>query len=128
MGPNYLGTEHDRAVLRAGVRLALKMMDSATGKRFAKSELPPLQFSPLNSKSSDDALDERIRACAWTYYHPAGTASMGTVVDTECRVKGVEGLRVVDASVLPISIGAHLQAVLYGVAERAAEMIVADTR
>ncbi|KAK0856665.1 hypothetical protein LTR87_017901 [Friedmanniomyces endolithicus] len=117
--PNYLGTEHDRAVLRAGVRLALKMMDSAAGKRFANSELPPSQSSTLNSNSSDDALDERIRAC---------TASMGTVVDTECRVKGVEGLRVVDASVLPVSIGAHLQAVLYGVAERAAEMIVADTR
>ncbi|KAK5107018.1 hypothetical protein LTR62_001927 [Meristemomyces frigidus] len=62
--PNYLGTEHDRAVLRASVRLALKIMESPAGKRVVNSELPPSQFSPLNSKSSDDVLDERIRAGA----------------------------------------------------------------
>lgn len=53
---------------------------------------------------------------------------MGSVVDTECRVKGVAGLRVVDASIFPGPIAAHHQAAVYAVAERAAGMIVEGTK
>ena len=126
--PNYLATEHDRAVLRAGARLVAKMMGSAAGQSIGLGETPPGPFRPLTEATSDAELDERARACAITCYHYAGTAAMDDVVDTECRVKGVAGLRVVDASIVPVSIGAHLQAVLYGVAERAADMIIEESR
>jgi choline dehydrogenase-like flavoprotein len=58
-----------------------------------------------------------------TLYHAAGTAAMGKVVDTELRVYGVTGLRVVDASVLPVPLASHYQACVYALAEQAADMI-----
>ncbi|KAK4497749.1 hypothetical protein PRZ48_010402 [Zasmidium cellare] len=122
--PAYLATEHDRAVIRTGAKIVAKMMESPAGQRISTGETPPGPFSPLTSKTSDAEIDERARACIFTAYHPAGSAAMGTVVDAECRVKGMKGLRVVDASIMPVSIGAHLQASLYGVAERAAQMII----
>lgn len=122
--PGYLSTEHDRAVFRAGARLLTQMMESPAGQRFSTGETAPGSFAPLTSKTSDSEIDERARASLITTFHPAGSAAMGQVVDTECRVEGVQGLRVVDASIMPVSIGAHLQASLYGIAERAAQMIV----
>lgn len=126
--PAYLTTEHDRAVYRAGARLVAQMMESSAGQRISTGETPPGSFNSLTSSTSDAEIDERVRACAGTTYHYAGTCAMGEVVDTECRVKGVQGLRIVDASIMPVSIGAHLQASLYGVAERAAQMIIDGTR
>lgn len=125
--PAYLDTEHDRAVFRTGARLIAKMMESPAGQRISVGETAPGSFAPLTSTTPDSEIDERARACASTTYHPAGTAVMGEVVDTECRVKGIEALRVVDASIMPVSIGAHLQAPMYGVAERAAQMIIDGT-
>lgn len=62
--------------------------------------------------------------CIYVWYrstfHGCGTCSMGKVVDADLRVKGVRNLRVVDASVIPIAIGAHIQAVVYALAEQAA--------
>ena len=101
---------------------------TTAGQRIIESETAPENFKPLTSKLTDAEIDERARAVVATAYHPAGTAAMGDVVDTDCRVKGVQGLRVVDASILPVSIGAHLQASMYGVAERAAQIIIDGTR
>lgn len=67
---------------------------------------------------SDHALRKRLLRTAETVFHPSGTCAMGTVVDTECRVKGVEGLRVVDASVFPFPLGSHYQAAVYAIAEQ----------
>ncbi len=68
-----------------------------------------------------------MRSCSNTRssstYHPMGTAAMGKVVDTKLRVKGVAGLRVVDTSVFPVVITAHLQVATYAMANLAADLI-----
>lgn len=58
-----------------------------------------------------------------TLYHAGGSAAMGTVVDTDLRVYGVEGLRVVDPSIMPLPIAAHYQACVYAIGEKAADLI-----
>ena len=77
----------------------------------------------ISSTSSDAELDKRINAMSCSWFHSAGTASIGKVVDTKCQVYGVKGLRMVDASIMPLSIIAHLQAPLYAIAESAADLI-----
>ena len=122
--PRYFTTAHDRAVIRAGMRRALQAMESPALKDFIEGgETPPPGLPRIHAASSDKQLDERVDAMSWSWFHTAGTASMGSVVDTECRVYGVGGLRVVDASILPLSVTAHLQAPLYAIAESAAELI-----
>lgn len=61
-----------------------------------------------------------------TCYHPAGTASTGKVVDGDLRVFGVKGLRVIDASVLPVPIAAHYQSCIYALGEKAADIILSN--
>lgn len=77
-----------------------------------------------NSASSDEDLDQRIKAMAWSWFHAGGTASMGKAVDSQCCVYGVDRLRVVDSSIMPLSITAHLRAPMYAVSELAADLIV----
>jgi 4-pyridoxate dehydrogenase len=78
---------------------------------------------------SDAALDEHIRNTAITLHHPAGTCKMGgendetAVVDPHLRVRGVESLRVIDASVMPDLISANINAPVMMIAEKAADMI-----
>ena len=67
---------------------------------------------------SDEALRRRLVQTCSTVFHGSGTCAMGTVVDSECRVLGVRGLRVIDASIFPFPIGAHYQAAVYAVAEQ----------
>jgi choline dehydrogenase len=77
----------------------------------------------------DSALRAYVRRSAHTYFHYAGTCRMGTddaaVVDTELRVRGVDGLRVIDASVMPSPVNANTNATVYGIAERAAHLLQA---
>ena len=121
--PRYFTTEHDRAVIRAGMRLAFQAMESAELRDYVEGETPPPGMPRISSASSDAELDERVNAMSWSWFHTGGTASMGKVVDSQCRVYGVKGLRVVDTSIMPLSITAHLQAPMYAVAESAADLI-----
>lgn len=121
--PNYYATHTDRAVMRAAMRRNMSAFETSEGQAIVMEEVPPPGFPPLTSKSTDAELDARVRRCGGTFYHTAGTASMGRVVDAECRVKGVVGLRVVDASVMPTPISAHFMVPVYALAEQMADII-----
>ena len=124
--PNYYSTNTDRVIMRAAMRRNMSAFETPEGQAVVAEEVPPSGFPALTSKSTDEELDSRVRRCAGTFYHAAGTASMGRVVDSECRVKGVAGLRVVDASVLPTPVSAAYQVLVYALAEQMAEILTAE--
>jgi choline dehydrogenase-like flavoprotein len=108
--PDFYSMEVNRAAMRAGVRQVMRLfLDTPEGLDMAETELPPYVFAKLTAQSSDEEIDERVGRVGATLFHSAGSAAMGKVVDTELKVMGVKGLKVVDASVIPVSICAHLQ-------------------
>jgi len=121
---NFLSTDNDKRTIRDGLKLVRRMAQTAPLKDFVAREL-----KPGSDVESDDALDAYIRATAATAHHPLGTCKMGpdgdgqAVVDPQLRVRGVEGLRVVDASVMPDLVGGNINAPTIMIAEKAADMI-----
>jgi 4-pyridoxate dehydrogenase len=121
---NFLATETDWRVMRAGVRIAQEV-----GRQPALRPFVLRQVAPDPLRASDVDLDAHIRETGITVHHPLGTCRMGpssdagTVVDGALRVLGVEGLRVVDASVMPDLVGGNINAPVIMIAEKAADMI-----
>ncbi len=121
---NYLATPEDRRVLREAVRVGRRV-----GMQAALAPYTSGETWPGVAVDSDAHIDAWVRATAETIYHPVGTCAMGAdgdpaaVVDAELRVRGVEGLRVVDASVMPRLIGGNTNAPTIMIAEKAADMI-----
>ncbi|HET8905239.1 MAG TPA: GMC family oxidoreductase N-terminal domain-containing protein [Saccharospirillum sp.] len=119
--PRYLSDERDLAILLAGVKLS---RDIALRPELASRRGKPMYIS---DEASDAELVESIKARADTIYHPVGTCRMGvderSVVDARFRVRGVQGLRVVDASVMPTLISGNTNAPVQVLAERAADWI-----
>jgi choline dehydrogenase-like flavoprotein len=106
----------------AGIRLARRIAQADPLRRYVAAEL-----TPGPDAQSDANLEASVRAQAHTLYHPVGTCRMGidalAVVDPELRVHGVEGLRVIDASVMPNLIRGHTNAPTIMIAERAADLL-----
>ena len=120
--PNYLAEERDRADLRACVRLTRELFAQPAFDRYRGQEL-----RPGAEVESDAAIDAFVRARADSAYHPCCTCRMGAdplaVVDPGCRVRGLDGLRVVDASVMPSMVSGNLNAPTIMLAEKAADLI-----
>jgi choline dehydrogenase-like flavoprotein len=125
INPNYYDTETDRTVLIYSVRRTLQaLLGTPVGKDYFEADVAPPGMPALTPESSDADIDGRIRATGIAHFHSAGSAAMGKVVDNDLRVKGVQGLRVVDTSVLPVPVGGHPQVTLYALAEQAADLIL----
>ena len=121
---NLLGTDHDKRKMCAAMKLFREVGAQKALRPFVKSEL-----LPGAAEQSDAELDAVIRATAATVHHPAGTCRMGAendemaVVDAELRVRGTQGLRVIDASVFPDLVGGNINAAVIMIAEKAADLI-----
>ena len=123
--PNYCGTEADLFVMREGWRvLSQLMLETPEGQELVANEILPEGHNCLPSTASDAEIDRRIKMGGLSCSHPGASCSMGKVVDAECRVKGVQGLRVVDASVIPVPLAAHYQAPVFALAEQAVDIIL----
>jgi choline dehydrogenase len=125
--PNYLTAQKDREVLLAGVKEARRIAAQPAFARFVVSE-----YAPGPDIVGDDELMAYICAKARTSFHPVGTCRMGVderaVVDPWLRVRGVEGLRVVDASIMPTLVSGNTNAPTIMIAEKASDMILEDAR
>lgn len=121
--PNYFSTHHDLVTSVAGLKLARQLVQSKAFAAYRGDEVWPGQIV-----QSDLGLGDFVRSKFQTLYHPVGTCKMGTdplaVVDAQLRVHGVEGLRVVDASVMPTIIGGHPHMPTVMIAEKAATLIL----
>jgi len=125
---NYMQTEGDRQEMRAGVRL--------TREIFAQKAFDPYraqELSPGPEVRTDAEIDAHIRRKAESAYHPSCSCKMGlpsdpmAVVDAEGRVHGLEGLRVVDASIMPSVVSGNLNAPVIMMAERLSDAILGET-
>ncbi|MGK9231270.1 choline dehydrogenase [Inquilinus limosus] len=121
--PNYLTTEDDREDMRACVKLTREIFAQPAFAPYRGSEI-----QPGAAVRTDDEIDAFVRAKADSAYHPSCTCKMGVdemaVVDPETRVRGLEGLRVVDASIMPSIVSGNLNAPTIMIGEKAADMIL----
>ncbi|WP_439817824.1 choline dehydrogenase [Zavarzinia sp. CC-PAN008] len=120
--PNYMSHPDDWAEMRASIRLTREIFAQAPLRRFNGGEI-----APGPAVQTDAELDAFIAQAAESAYHPCGTCRMGSgpdaVVDGDCRVHGIEGLRVVDASIMPQVTTGNLNAPVIMMAEKAADLI-----
>ena len=122
---NYLDNEDDIRIMVRGIKLSREILKQPAFDRFRGVEV-----FPGKDVQSDEELEAFIRRKAESIYHPVGTCKMGgdkmAVVDSRLRVRGVTGLRVVDASIMPTLIGGNTNAPTIMIAEKASDMILED--
>jgi len=113
----------DRAALMAGLRMCATIANSRTLKAIVGKIARPMGATSLD----DDTLEHALNSLSHTVYHPVGTCRMGSddasVVDSQLRVRGADGLRVADASVMPTIIRGHTHAPSVLIGEKAADLI-----
>jgi choline dehydrogenase-like flavoprotein len=125
--PNFLGEEADLEAMVAGFKTTKRLLDAPSLKALRTSDV----FT--QGIESDADIRKVLRERVDTVYHPVGTCKMGVndplaVVDPKLKVYGLEGLRIVDASVMPTLIGGNTNAPTIMIGEKAADMIKAELR
>ncbi len=120
--PNFLSAEKDVRVLLKATKKAIEVIQSEAFSRYRQEMISPPDIS------SDEQILLHIQKQLETVYHPVGTCKMGndemSVVDSELRVKNIEGLRVIDASIMPTIVSGNTNAPVYMIAEKGADMIL----
>lgn len=122
---NYISTEQDRQDWRDCIRLTREILGQPAMDKYRGNEIQPGEHI-----TSDQAIDEWVKQNVESAYHPSCTCKMGAdddpmaVLDSQCRVRGIEGLRVVDSSIFPTIPNGNLNAPTIMVAERAADLIL----
>jgi choline dehydrogenase-like flavoprotein len=128
INPNYLSHPYD---LQAATNLAKFLRTIASSKPM--SDVWTAEYEPGNAVQTDEDWKNYALNNTLSIYHPIGTAALlpeksGGVVDSNLKVYGTKGLRVVDASIIPLLPSAHIQTLVYGIAERAAELIISQNK
>jgi choline dehydrogenase len=125
--PNYFSTAKDRAVLVAGMKVAQEIVDAPAMRRYVAR-----LHEPAKAFTTDAQWSEYVRTRGGISYHPVGTCRMGSdssaVVDSRLRVRGLEGLRVVDASIMPTLVSGNTNAPTIMIGEKGADMILEAAR
>jgi choline dehydrogenase len=119
--PNYLATEEDRRVAAQSIRITRAIVSQPALARYA-----PKEVRPGADHDSEDSLRAAAGAIGTTIFHPAGTVAMGKAVDSELGVTGIDGLRVVDASVMPTITSGNTAAPVMMIAEKVAGAILSS--
>jgi choline dehydrogenase len=122
---NFLSSPIDAEVTTRAVRIARAIMTAPAMERLRVTEI-----APGASQATDDEILDWVRRVAETTYHPVGTCKMGTdgmaVVDSRLRVRGIAGLRVADASIMPTLTSGNTNAPSIMIGEKAADMVLRD--
>jgi len=124
---NYLSANADRKVAADAIRLTRKIIEQPALQKFK-----PEEFKPGPEYMDDDGLARAAGDIGTTIFHPVGTCKMGSddmaVVDDRLRVRGIKGLRVIDASVMPTITSGNTNSPTIMIAEKGADMIREDAR
>jgi len=127
INPNYLAAERDRETLVAGVRTLRRIFAAPAMAPFIEAEV-----APGPDCASDDALLDFIRRTGGTTFHPCGTCRMGqdpqAVTDERLRVRGLDRLRVIDASIMPMVVSGNTNAATIMIGEKGADMVLEDAQ
>ena len=130
IAPNYLATEEDRRVAVEAIRLTRRIVNESAALKCYE----PVEFMPGPQFQSEAELVQAAGQIGTTIFHPVGTCKMGraddptAVVDTQLRVRGIEGLRVIDASVMPTITSGNTNAPVMMIAERGSRLVQNDAK